>query len=92
MYLVSSSGRGYTSIEVGGVERVTFRLILTNNGDEEDAIRLSLAVNHSRSGVFLDQFTITFSDVCTSPACCILIPFSFLLTLSLLIPLLCLLI
>lgn len=40
-----------------------FRLTLTNNGDDEDAIGLSLAVNHSRSGVFLDQFTVTFSDV-----------------------------
>ena len=55
-----SSGRGYTSIEVGGVKQVRFRITLTNTGTIESAISLMLTVEHSRPGVFSDQLTVVY--------------------------------
>ena len=57
-----SSGRDYTSIEVGGVKQVQFRVNLTNTGTNESAIVLMLTVEHSRTGVFSDQLTVVYVD------------------------------
>lgn len=65
-------GQGYTSIEVGANNEVQFTLSLSNNGSE-DAINIFLEVSHSESGVFSEQFRISFDNagspdiVCRSP-------------------------